>query len=65
MTLALLGFATVLLFIILIMAKRMSAAAALIAVPIVGGLLAGAGPRSGAMRLEGILVVAAFPTMLA
>ncbi|HWV60580.1 MAG TPA: SLC13 family permease, partial [Sphingopyxis sp.] len=65
MTLALLGFATVLLFIILIMTKRMSAAAALIAIPIAGGLLAGAGPQIGDMMLKGILDVAPIATMLA
>lgn len=65
MTLAPLGFATVLLFIVLIMTKRMSAAAALIAVPIVGGLLAGAGPGLGDMMLKGIVEVAPIATMLA
>src|SRR3546814_17624419 len=43
----------------------MSAAAALIAIPIVGGRLAGAGPRIGDMMLEGILDVAPIATMLA
>jgi citrate-Mg2+:H+ or citrate-Ca2+:H+ symporter, CitMHS family len=65
MTLALLGFATVFVFIALIMTKRLSSVVALIAVPIVSGLLAGAGAGLGPMMLKGIVEVAPIAIMLA
>jgi citrate-Mg2+:H+ or citrate-Ca2+:H+ symporter, CitMHS family len=65
MTLAWLGFGTVATFIALIMTRRMSAVAALIAVPILFGLLAGAGPQLGDMVMAGILQVAPIALLLA
>jgi CitMHS family citrate-Mg2+:H+ or citrate-Ca2+:H+ symporter len=65
MSLAFLGFATVVIFIALIMAKRLSAVAALIAIPIVAGLIAGAGAGLGDMMLEGVVQVAPIAVMLA
>lgn len=65
MTLSLLGFATVLIFIALIMTKRLSAAVALITIPAIGGVLAGAGTDLGEMMLAGVLEVAPIATMLA
>ncbi|QDX27355.1 citrate transporter [Sphingomonas suaedae] len=64
MTLALLGFATVATFILLIMTRRLSAAVALIAVPILFGLLAGAGDELGAMVVKGIVDVAPIALLL-
>lgn len=49
-------------FMTLIMTKKMSAIAALIAVPIAFGLIAGAGPGLGDMMLDGVLQVT--PTVL-
>ncbi|MFC4311794.1 CitMHS family transporter [Steroidobacter flavus] len=51
-------------FMTLIMTKRMSAIAALIAVPIVFGLIAGVGPGLGDMMLEGVLQVTPTALML-
>lgn len=65
MTLALLGFATVASFIVLIMTKRLSAIAALVAIPILFGLIAGAGPQLGGMVMDGILQVAPIALLLA
>lgn len=65
MTLALLGFATVFAFIALIMTNRLSSVVALIATPIVSGLLAGAGAGIGPMMLKGIVDVAPIAIMLA
>jgi CitMHS family citrate-Mg2+:H+ or citrate-Ca2+:H+ symporter len=62
---ALLGLAMVVTFMTLIMTKRMSAVAALILVPIVFGLLAGAGPSLGKMMVEGVLQVTPTALMLA
>ncbi|MBL8553301.1 MAG: citrate transporter [Phenylobacterium sp.] len=59
---AVLGAAMVATFMTLIMTRRMSAVAALLAVPIAFGLLAGAGPDLGRMILEGVGQVA--PTAL-
>ncbi|MFZ0268288.1 CitMHS family transporter [Caulobacter sp.] len=61
---AVLGLAMVLTFMILIMTKRMSAIAALLVVPIVFGLLAGAGPNLGEMILKGVGQVAPTALML-
>lgn len=52
--LALLGFTTVGLFTVLVMAKKMSAVAALILVPTVLGLIAGFGADLGDMMIAGI-----------
>lgn len=65
MNLALLGFATVGAFIALIMTKRLSAIAALVALPIVAGLMAGQGGQLGDMMLKGIVDVAPIAIMLA
>lgn len=65
MNLALLGFGTVAIFVTLIMMKRLSAIAALIALPIVAGLLAGHGPALGDMMLKGVTDVAPIAIMLA
>jgi len=65
MTLALLGFATVATFVTLIMTKRMSAMTALIAIPIVFGLIAGAGAGLGPMMLKGVIDVAPIALLLA
>ncbi len=56
--LAFLGFAMVLTFMLLIMAKRLSPQVALIVVPVVFGLLAGAGSELGKMMLDGITAIA-------
>lgn len=65
MPLALLGFATVATFVTLIMTKRLSALVALIAIPILFGLLAGAGAGLGPMMVKGIVDVAPIAIMLA
>ncbi|MFD0051354.1 CitMHS family transporter [Actinomycetes bacterium NPDC127524] len=56
--LALLGFLMILLFMVLIMTKRLSAMVALIAVPIIFALIGGFGKEIGPMALEGIKSVA-------
>ncbi|HEY0686579.1 MAG TPA: citrate:proton symporter [Steroidobacter sp.] len=61
---AVLGAVMIVTFMTLIMAKKMSAIAALIAVPIVFGLIAGAGPDLGKMMLEGVLQVTPTALML-
>jgi citrate-Mg2+:H+ or citrate-Ca2+:H+ symporter, CitMHS family len=61
---AVLGAAMVVTFMTLIMTKKMSAVAALIAVPIVFGLIAGAGPGLGDMMLKGVLQVTPTALML-
>ena len=54
MSLALLGFGMIATFMVLIMARALSAVLALILVPIVFGLLAGHGPDLGGMAIEGM-----------
>jgi len=61
---ALLGTVMVVTFMTLIMTKKMSAIAALIVVPILFGLIAGAGPGLGDMMIEGVLQVAPTALML-
>ena len=61
---AVLGAVMIVTFMTLIMAKKMSAVAALIAVPIAFGLIAGAGPELGKMMLEGVLQVTPTALML-
>lgn len=65
MTLALLGFGTIAAFVTLIMTKRLSAIAALIALPIAAGLIAGQGAGLGGMILKGVIDVAPIAIMLA
>ena len=62
---ALIGTLMIVTFMTLIITKRMSAIAALIAVPIVFGIIAGAGPGLGAMMIDGVLKVAPTTLMLA
>ncbi|MDZ4077592.1 MULTISPECIES: CitMHS family transporter [Hydrocarboniphaga] len=62
---ALVGTLMIVTFMTLIITKRMSAIAALIAVPIVFGIIAGAGPGLGAMMIDGVLKVAPTTLMLA
>lgn len=61
---AVLGLAMVLTFMTLIMTKRMSAIAALLLIPILFGLAAGAGPKLGEMILTGVGQVAPTALML-
>lgn len=57
--LSLLGFATIAVFLVLIISKRLSVLTALVLVPIIMGLLAGFGPKElGEMILAGIKQVA-------
>lgn len=65
MSLALLGFATVVTFVALIMTKRLSAVSALIAIPMAFGLLAGAGEQLGDLMLNGVVQIAPIALMLA
>ncbi|MEJ1175140.1 citrate:proton symporter [Agrobacterium sp. CMT1] len=59
-----LGYAMVASFMILIMTKRMTALVALMIVPIVFGLIAGAGADMGKMMLDGIVKLAPTAAML-
>ncbi len=61
---ALAGTAMVTTFMVLIMTKRMSAIAALLAIPILFGLVAGAGAGLGDMILQGVHQVAPTALML-
>jgi citrate-Mg2+:H+ or citrate-Ca2+:H+ symporter, CitMHS family len=62
---ALLGFATIVVFLILILTKRLSVITALVLVPVVFGLLSGLYPKElGEMMLEGIKQVAPTGIML-
>ncbi len=62
--LAALGFATIAVFLFAIMTKRLSVLVALILIPTVAGLLAGAGPSLGKMMLDGIGRVAPVGVMI-
>jgi CitMHS family citrate-Mg2+:H+ or citrate-Ca2+:H+ symporter len=62
--LALLGFATIALFIILLMTNRISAVAGLILIPIVFGLIGGFGTSIGEMMINGIVQTAPTAVML-
>src|SRR3954453_7846459 len=62
--LAALGFATIAVFLFAIMTKRLSVLVALILIPAVAGLLAGAGPGLGPMMLRGIGQVAPVGVMI-
>jgi len=59
-----LGLAMVVCFMTLIMTKRMSAIAALLLIPLLFGLIAGAGPKLGEMILTGVGQVAPTALML-
>ncbi|QQP88295.1 citrate transporter [Skermanella sp. TT6] len=62
--LAALGFATIAIFLIAIMTRRVSVLVALVLIPVVFGLLAGAGPDLGKMMLDGIVKVAPVGVMI-
>ncbi|GJE03097.1 CitMHS family transporter [Methylobacterium isbiliense] len=62
--LAVLGFATIAAFLYAIMTKRLSVLVALILIPAIAGLLAGAGPGLGKMMLDGIGRVAPVGVMI-
>lgn len=62
--LALLGFTMVITFMYLIMSKRLSPQVALIIIPSIFGLIAGAGSGIGKMMLDGITGIAATGIML-
>lgn len=62
--LALLGFATIAVFIVLVMTNRLSAVSALILTPLVFGLLGGFGLGLGEMMVKGILQSAPTAVML-
>ncbi|EGO62971.1 CitMHS family transporter [Acetonema longum] len=56
--LALLGTVTIAMFVFLIFTKRLHVITALIAVPIVAGIIGGFGPKLGAMMFDGIKTTA-------
>jgi CitMHS family citrate-Mg2+:H+ or citrate-Ca2+:H+ symporter len=62
--LAFLGFSMIIVFMFLIITKRMSALVALITIPILFALLGGFGPGIGEMMLEGVMQVAPTGVML-
>jgi CitMHS family citrate-Mg2+:H+ or citrate-Ca2+:H+ symporter len=62
--LAALGFATIAIFLIAIMTHRLSVLLALILIPTVAAILAGAGPGLGEMMLDGIVKVAPVGIMI-
>ena len=64
MSLALLGFAMVVVFMVLVMSRRMTAVAALVLVPILFALASGQGLKTGPMMIEGIGQVAPTAVML-
>lgn len=64
MSLALLGFLMVGVFMALILTKRLSAVAALILVPLIFGLIAGASADLGGMIIKGVIQVAPTALML-
>ena len=57
-TLTILAYALIVVFMALIMTKRMSVLTALIVVPIAFGLVAGFGPKLGGMMLDGVRAIA-------
>lgn len=62
---AVLGAGMILTFMVLIMTKRLSAITALILVPVIFGLLAGAGAGLGEMMVEGVTALTPTALMLA
>lgn len=62
--LALLGFATVVLFIVLVMTGRVSAVVGLILTPVIFGLIGGFGADLGGMMIKGIVQTAPTAVML-
>lgn len=63
-TLALLGYAIVITFMVLIMTKKMSAFTSLLIIPVVYGFIGGFGPKLGAFALTGIKGVVSTGVML-
>lgn len=63
-TLALLGYGMVIVFMILIMTKRMTAFTALIVVPVIFALIGGMGPKIGAFASSGVKSTAPTASML-
>lgn len=61
---AILGFSMVTVFMILVMTRRMAAVPALIFVPLIFSILAGYGPDTGRMMMEGVTQVATTAVML-
>lgn len=64
MSLTLLAYALIVVFMALIMTKRLSVLTALILVPIVFALLGGFGPKVGPMMLDGVRAIAPTGVML-
>lgn len=62
--LALLGFATIGLFIALVMSGRVSAVVGLILIPVIFGLIGGFGPDLGGMIIKGVVQTAPTAVML-
>lgn len=62
--LALLGFATIGLFIALVMSGRVSAVVGLILIPVIFGLIGGFGPDLGGMMIKGVVQTAPTAVML-
>jgi CitMHS family citrate-Mg2+:H+ or citrate-Ca2+:H+ symporter len=62
--LALLGFATIGLFIALVMSGRVSAVVGLILIPVIFGLIGGFGPDLGGMMIKGVIQTAPTAVML-
>ncbi|WP_082521278.1 MULTISPECIES: CitMHS family transporter [unclassified Sphingopyxis] len=61
---AILGFSMVTVFMILVMTRRMAAVPALIFVPLIFSILAGHGPDTGRMMMEGVTQVSTTAVML-
>lgn len=59
-----LAYAMIVVFMVLIMTKRLSVLTALVVVPVVFGLLGGFGPRLGPMMLDGVKAIAPTGVML-
>jgi citrate-Mg2+:H+ or citrate-Ca2+:H+ symporter, CitMHS family len=65
MSLSLLGFLTIIIFLVLVTSKRMSVMVALILVPTIFAIIAGFGKNIGPMMLEGLIQVAPTGIMIA
>ncbi|HEY0596757.1 citrate:proton symporter [Sphingopyxis sp.] len=64
MSSAFLGFSMVILFMVLVMSRRMTAVPALVFVPLLFSFLAGTGAETGAMMMDGVTKVATTAVML-
>jgi citrate-Mg2+:H+ or citrate-Ca2+:H+ symporter, CitMHS family len=65
MSLSLLGFLTIIIFLVLVTSKRMSVMVALILVPTIFAIIGGFGKNIGQMMLEGLIQVAPTGIMIA